>query len=212
MRVLVFVMMLFFSVQLVPIRSNAQADELAQLALNIQKLSQLKKILQNMYDGYRIVSKGYNTVKDLSQGNFNLHETFLNELFAINPAIKNYRRVPDIISYQGAIIKQYKNAFDAFRESDLFSIEEMEYMSAVYGGLTNESLKNLDELIMIITANKLRMSDDERIAGIDRIFSSMQEKLLFLQEFNSGAQMLGLQRAKERNDVGMVRLLHGISN
>lgn len=212
MRVLGFVMLMFFSVQLVPTHVYAQADELAQLALNIQKLSQLKKILQNMYDGYKIVSKGYNTVKDLSQGNFNLHETFLNELFAVNPAIKNYRRVPEIIRYQGAILKQYKSAFGVFRQSNLYSVEELEYMSAVYGKLTNESLKNLDELIMIVTANKLRMSDDERLDGIDRIFYSMEEMSLFLKEFNSGAQMLGLQRAKERNDIGMVRLLHGISN
>ena len=29
-----------------------------------------------MYQGYKIVSKGYNTIKDISEGNFDLHKTF----------------------------------------------------------------------------------------------------------------------------------------
>jgi len=97
-RVICVVVLVISSQLLFYIPAKAQADELAQLALNIQKLSQLKKILQNMYNGYQIISKGYNTVKDLSQGNFNLHEVFLNGLYAVNPAIKNYKRIPGIIN------------------------------------------------------------------------------------------------------------------
>ncbi|MFB6457054.1 TerB family tellurite resistance protein [Chitinophaga sp. Hz27] len=208
-----FVTMIFLLLMLhVTIPVRAQADELAQLALNIQKLSQLKSILQNMYQGYEIVSKGYNTIKSLSEGNFNLHETFLNGLMAVNPAIKNYKHVQDIIRIQTAILKEYKDAYSGFRSSSLFSLEELEYMSGVYGKLTNESLKNLDELLMAITASKLRMSDDERLASIDRIYADIEDKYLFLQEFNSGAKLLGQQRAKERNDVGLIRMLYGIGN
>lgn len=209
-RVVCIVMLLISSQLLLCIPAKAQADELAQLALNIQKLSQLKKILQNMYNGYQIISKGYNTVKDLSQGNFNLHEVFLNGLYAVNPAIKNYKRIPDIINYQSRIVREYKNAFNAFRSSGLFSIEEIEYMSAVYGRLTKESLKNLEELMLIVTASKLRMSDDERLNGIDRIYADMEDAWLFLCDFNNRAKMLGVQRAKANNDVEMVKVFYGI--
>ncbi|RAJ80119.1 hypothetical protein CLV59_105226 [Chitinophaga dinghuensis] len=213
MKRVIFVMMLLISSHLLfCIPARAQADELAQLALNIQKLSQLKKILQNMYNGYQIISKGYNTVKDLSQGNFNLHEVFLNGLYSINPAIKNYKRIPDIINYQARIVKEYKTAFNAFRSSNVFSIDEVEYMAAVYGRLTKESLKNIEELTLIITASKLRMSDDERLKGIDRIYIEMEDAWLFLCNFNNQAKMLGLQRAKASNDVEMVKVLYGIGN
>lgn len=211
MKRVVCVVVLLISCQfifIIPVK--AQADELAQLALNIQKLSQLKKVLQNMYNGYQIVSKGYNTIKDLSQGNFNLHEVFLNGLYAVNPAIKKYKRVPDIITYQARIVKEYRNAFNTFRSSDLFSIDEIEYMATVYGRLTRESLKNLEELTMIVTASKLRMSDDERLKGIDRIYADMEDAWLFLCDFNNRAKMLGLQRAKQNNDVEMIKSLYGI--
>ena len=57
----------------------AQSTEAQQLLLNVEKLAQLKKILSNMKKGYEIVSSGYNTIKDISKGNFNLHDEFLNE-------------------------------------------------------------------------------------------------------------------------------------
>jgi hypothetical protein len=59
-----------------------QSDEAQQLLLYIEKLAQLKNILNDMYRGYQIVSKGYNTNKDISKGNFNLHNVFLKRLDA----------------------------------------------------------------------------------------------------------------------------------
>ena len=59
-----------------PYTLNAQSAEIQQLILDWQKLTELRKILNNMYKGYEIVSKGYSAGKDISEGNFSLHETF----------------------------------------------------------------------------------------------------------------------------------------
>ena len=61
----------------------------------------------------------------------------------------------------------------------------------------------------MLTAGKLRMSDEERLEAIDRIYTSMQGKLLFLRDFNSDTSLLALQRAKEARDVRAMRLLTG---
>ena len=63
----------------------AQSTEIQQLLLNVEKLAQLKKILGNMKKGYEIISTGYNTIKDISKGNFNLHEAFLDALMQVSP-------------------------------------------------------------------------------------------------------------------------------
>ena len=39
-------------------------------------------------------------VKDMTEGNFSLHKTFLDALMQVSPAVKNYKRVGDIINYQ----------------------------------------------------------------------------------------------------------------
>jgi hypothetical protein len=74
-KLIVIMIMCSMSFQL-----KAQSDEVQQLLLNIEKLAQFKKILKNMKNGYQIIFKGYTAVKDTSQGNFNLHKTFLDGL------------------------------------------------------------------------------------------------------------------------------------
>ena len=193
-------------------KTRAQSQEIQQLILNIEKLAQFKKILSDMKKGYEILRGGYNTVKDLSQGNFSLHKTFLDALLQVSPVVKNYKRVGDIVSYQLLLMKESKIALKRFTKSDCFTTDEIQYFDKIYSNLYSESLRNLDELIIIITADKLRMSDDERLEAIDKIYLDMQEKVLFLRNFNSSSNVLALQRTKEKNDVGQIRNNYEIKN
>ena len=187
----------------------SQSQEAKQLLLDVEKLTQLKLLLTNMKNGYQIIHKGTTAIRDISSGNFNLHKDFLDGLMAVSPAVKKYGKIADIISYQLAIVKQYKGAFKQFKEDKTFSIEEIDYMAKVYSNLFNESLKNLDELAMVITAGKLRMSDDERMHAIDKIYDSITDQFSFLQDFNSSTQYLSLQRKGEQAEIEMSRRIHG---
>lgn len=193
-------------------KALAQKDEIAQLLLNVEKLAQFKQILSDMKKGYKILNGGYNTIKDLSEGNFSLHKTFLDALMEVSPTVKNYRRVADIINYQVILVKEYKSSFNRFKRDNNFNQQELAYLGRVYENLFKQSLNNLDDLGTIITANKLRMSDDERLKAIDKIFADMQDKLLFLRYFNNNTTVLAVQRAKERNDANTMRLVYGINN
>jgi hypothetical protein len=53
--------------------SWAQKEEVEQLILNWEKLKQFEEILDNMYRGYKILDKGYRTIKDIAQGNYSIH-------------------------------------------------------------------------------------------------------------------------------------------
>jgi len=190
---------------------KAQSDEAQQLLLNWQKLTQFKKILQNMYDGYKILHKGYTAVKDISEGNFTLHKTFLDGLMEVSPAVKKYKRIADIISYQVRIVKEYKTAFSQFKEEKQFTQQEIDYLSKVYENLFDQSLKSLDELAMVITSGKLRMSDDERLQAIDRIYASIEDQYSFLKDFNGNTAMLSLQRKSEQAEIRMSRRIIGLA-
>jgi hypothetical protein len=193
-------------------RLSAQSDEVQQLLLNVEKLAQFKQILSDLKKGYQIISVGYSTIKDLSQGNFNLHRTFLDGLMTVSPTVKKYKRIADIINNQILIVKEYKNAFNRFKKDGNFNLGEIEYLGKVYGNLFKQSLNDLDELTIIITDSKLRMSDDERLEAIDRIFNNMQDKLLFLRHFNNNTTILAVQRAREKNDVATMQKIYGVTN
>ena len=169
----------------------------------------MKSILQEMYKGYQILTGGYNTIKDLAQGNFNLHNTFLNSLLSINPSIKNYVRVADIIQAQSSLVSEYKKAQQQFTQSGMFTAGEMNYVASVYSNLVDKSLDNLEELVMVLTDNSLRMSDAERLSAIDRLYGDMQDKVNFLRDFNSKTAALGQQRQHKLNDNTTLYSLFG---
>jgi DNA repair ATPase RecN len=203
-------MILILALSVSFISSNAQSAEVQQLLLNVEKLAQFKKILKNMKDAYKIIFKGYTAVKDLSQGNFNLHKTFLDGLMEISPAVKKYKRIADIFKYQLRITKEYKAAYNQFRDDKQFTPQEIEYVGKVYSNLFNETLKSLEELAMVITAGKLRMSDDERLQAIDKIYETVVDQYSFLNEFNNNTSILSLQRKSEQTEIKMSRIINGI--
>ena len=212
MKKVIVIISLSFLGLLPAFRASAQADEIAQLLLNVEKLAQFKQILSDMKKGYQILEGGYNTIKNISEGNFSLHKTFLDGLMGVSPTVRNYRRVADITNYQITLVKEYRNAYDRFRRDNNFNPDELAYLSRVYDNLFKESLRNLDELLTVITAGKARMSYDERLQTFDRIYADMQDKLMFLRHFNNNTTILAVQRAKERNDAQTIRKIYGLNN
>jgi hypothetical protein len=194
----------------VPKATFSQATEIQQLILNWEKLAQLEKILDNMYTGYKILDKGYSTIKNIAEGNYSIHQIFIDGLMLVNPTVRNYKRIPFIIDYQKLLLKEYSNTYNRFKNDPHFTPQELEYLANVYSYLFTASLRNIDDLVMIITATKLRMSDDERMQAIDRIFYDMESKLIFLRGFNNHTQLLAIQRARSANDVKTIQHLYGI--
>jgi hypothetical protein len=186
----------------------AQSFEVQQLLLDWEKLTQMKHILSDMKTGYEVVSKGYTTIRDIARGNFNLHEAFLDGLWLVSPAVRKYWKIPAIIDKQLSLVSEYKTAWNNISKAGSFQPEEINYMETVYSHLLDQSLKSLNDLITILTAHQLRMSDDERLAGIDKIHSDLKEELVFLRKFNNNNSVLALQRTKEANDVKLMQQIY----
>ncbi|MBS1501075.1 MAG: TerB family tellurite resistance protein [Bacteroidetes bacterium] len=183
------------------------AQDLRQLLYDIEKLTQFKAILSDMKTGYTILTQGYGEVKDLSEGNFNLHSAFLNSLMAVSPTVRQYGRIADIIAMQASIVSEYKTAWNQASASGHFSVSELLYLNGVFNQLLNQSADNLTNLANVITAGTLRMSDAERLQAIDHIYDDTGNKLVFLRHFDSGIAILALQRQKEENDVNTLQKL-----
>lgn len=194
------------------LQSKAQTFEAQQLILDWEKLSQLKKILSDMYKGYKIIEGGYTTIRDLSHGNFDLHKAFLDGLLAVNPIVKNYFKVAEIFRYQLQIVSAYKQAYKGFSTSGAFSPNELLYLSQVYSHLFDQSVQTLNSLITVLTDGSLRASDDERLRQIDLLHKDMVGKLTFLRQFNNQAALLSGQRAAEMDDATFMQKLYGIKN
>ena len=210
-RIRAFLIVIFFAIAGMTLPANAQAQEfeIQQLLLDWEKLAQLKNILKDMYKGYQILSEGYNAIKDLSEGNFNLHKGFLDGLLLVNPFIAKLDNVKNIISNQSALVSEYRTAYTSFRTKGQFSAEELDYCASVCSHLIQESLQDLDHLLDLMTANTMRMSDAERLTGVDLVNKRIRDKLVFLRHFNSAAAGLAAQRIAARQEIDGLRGIFG---
>jgi hypothetical protein len=205
--VLVLVLMLFgFG----GFRCQAQSYELRRLVLDIEKLAQLKSILTDLEKGYQILETGYTTIKNISAGNFNLHKAFLDGLLAVSPSVQQYYKIAMTVDYQAEIVSEYKVALNRFRQDGHFNPDEIVYIGNVYDNLVDKSAKNLESLLNVLTAGKLRMNDAQRLEAIDRIYADTKNQLLFLRRFNNSTQILAVNRSIDAGDAETLKNVYGI--
>jgi len=191
---------------------RGQSSEVVQLTLNVEKLAQFRSILKQMKQGYDILNSGYRTVRDLSQGNFSLHRTFLDGLLRVNPTVRRYRKIGEIINMQIHLVAQCRAGYKGFSTSQLFNGQELRYISGIHDRILRLSLGNLNELLLVLSEQTLEMSDNERLSRIDAIHRQMEEKLHFLHHFNAESSVLQLQRKKELTNSHSMGKLQGIES
>ncbi len=206
-----FVLLVLAVLPVTGLVAQSVADDIQQLIMDVQKLTQLKQILAEMYQEYTMVQKGYEDIKSLSQGTFSLHKVFLDGLLAVSPAVSSYSKVGDIIVKEARLISEYQSANGFLRSSGKFTPQELDYFSGMYGILLQRGEKNVNELDMVTTDGELRMSDAERLSAIDRIDKDIGGELSFMERFNNNAALQVAQRQQIEQDVGTVRGLYGIT-
>ncbi|MBB2145766.1 hypothetical protein GM921_09730 [Pedobacter sp. LMG 31464] len=172
----------------------------------LKQLAYLKLYAGYLKKGYDVVSDGLGTIKGFTAGEFGLHETFISSLALVNPLIKNDYRVLEIASMQGKISR----AFDLMLHLDLGS-SNLVYVRSVRDGVIAECNTDLDELLLVVSASGLEISDQERLSRLAKVHSSMSEKLEFVSGFyvevssiaqsgrDSKSEVLKLRRLYEKN-------------
>lgn len=183
------------------LEAKSQEAEIQRLLLNVKKLDQLKEMLEDMQEKYEILYQGYRQVKDLTEGNYRLHEVFLNRLVQVNPKVKSYHRVAEIIRLQIQLVKAIGAAKQQIGMHEVLDESELDQILKVYGSFSSSSLKNLEELTLLLTDGELEMDDWERLQGIDRVFESMQNLATGLGKYHVSVQNLTEMRKRNAWDA-----------
>jgi len=181
-----------------------------------QKKTQKKYLLQQIAafqvyigyakKGYEIVGSGLQTVRDISNGEFNLHNVFITGLKQVSPAIRNDLRIAEIIALQLGMLK----SFGVLKSTGGLSADQLLYVAEVANEVISECYHDLEELLLVITLGKLEMKDDERLSRLKGIYERMLDKSAFTQDFCGEAESLIRQRALELETVEKLRRYYEI--
>jgi len=172
-----------------------------QLRVLTQQIAALQVYIDYAQKGYTIVSGGLTTIGDLKKGELNLHSNFFASLKSVNPKIKEYLRVAEIVDLQLKIAKNYKSLLKQINKEDLFHGNEKDYIKRVFERLIDNCDANLDELLIITTDGQLTMTDDQRISRIDTLYHQMVENYTFCENFINQIKGIRLGKTNEMNEI-----------
>lgn len=139
-----------------------------------------------------------------------LYADYFDELQQVKSIIVYYHRVKDITATQLKIAREYRRAFGLFKQDNHFTASEIKYMEEVYAGILRKSIDNLDQIQIVVNAFNVSMTDAERINIINQAADQIDQHYGDLKLFNHQNQVLSLQRAKDAQEVDVVKRLYGL--
>lgn len=180
--------------------------------LRIQKLQNKTIWLQNAQKQVEnVLSKlKLDEISDWTKKQKDLYKGYYEELAKVKSIITYYQRIKEITKKQALLVKQYEKSWHLLRQDSNFKDSEIRYMESVYTGILEESVKNIDQIFLVLDSFTTQMSDLKRLEIIneaaDQIDSNYDNLMLFSQQ----NVMLSLQRAKTDADAKRIKEFYGI--
>ncbi len=168
-------------------------------------LQNAQKVVENEMSKLKLTE-----ITDWVQKQKDLYQDYFDELWQVKEVITYYNGVKDVINKQVQLVNEYKHAFSLFQQDENFTPEEIDYMFKVYTGIMDESVKNLDQVLLVINAFATQMDDAERLQIINDAADRAEENYNDLKQFNNENMLVSLQRAKEKNNVEVVKKLYNL--
>lgn len=180
--------------------------------LRIQKLQNKTIWLQNAQKQVEnVLSKlKLDEISDWTKKQKDLYKGYYEELAKVKSLITYYQRIKDITKKQTKLVEEYERAWNLFKQDTHFKDNEIQYMERVYSGILEESVKNMDQIFLILDSFSTQMSDLKRLEIINEAADQIDTNYDDLTLFNQQNVMLSLQRAKTEADVNQVKQFYGI--
>jgi hypothetical protein len=180
--------------------------------LQIQRLQNATIWLQN---AQKTVENAMSKLKldeisDWVQKQKDLYQNYFDELWRIKSAVATYHKVKTIIQLQAQIVSDYKRAFALFQQDKNFTPEEIERMYLTYTGILDASLKNIDQLFLVVNAFATQMTDFQRMEIINKAAASIEQTKVTLDQYNEQNKIVSIQRAVAKGEIDVLKKLYGL--
>ncbi|MES2827706.1 MAG: conjugal transfer protein TraI [Bacteroidota bacterium] len=168
-------------------------------------LQNAQKVLENQLSKLKLTE-----ISDWTEKQKNLYSEYYEELWKIKSAIAYYKRIKDLTLKQVAIVDEYKWAWGLFNKDKHFRPEELEQMEKVYKGILDESIKNLDMIILVVNSFKTQMTDAKRLELINDAVNKMDGNYSDLKRYNQENIQLSIQRSRSLDETAKLKEIYGI--
>lgn len=180
--------------------------------LRIQKLQNKTILLQNAQKKIEnILSRvKLEEISNWTQKQKELYKNYYEELAKVKSIIIYYQRIKTISEKQTRLLDEYERTWNLFQKDAHFNANELQYMQRIYSGILGESLKNIDQIFLVLDSFATVMNDAQRLEIINSAADQIDANYEDLKRFNTANLLLSLQRAKTAHEVQSVKQFYGI--
>ncbi|SFA56505.1 hypothetical protein SAMN04488511_11618 [Pedobacter suwonensis] len=140
----------------------------------LEQLVALRVYEQYLSKGYDIARNGTASISTIKTGDLGLHSAYFDSLSRVSSRVRTYPKVGAIARMQGQMIQAHNQAYRyAAAEKQLSDTELMDF-NASYRQLLGQAEANMEELQLVVSSGRLKMTDDARLSAIDRLYAQMQ--------------------------------------
>jgi hypothetical protein len=170
-------------------------------------LQNAQKVLENKLNELKLTE-----IAEWTEKHRKLYQDYYEELWKVKNTIAMYQRVRQVMDKQVRIVDEYRRCWNIVQNDDHFTKSELEYMYKVYSGIMEESVKNLDQILIVINSFKTQMSDGKRLEIIEEAADQIDQNYFDLKDFNTQNMLLSINRAKDVNEIEVVKKLYELPN
>jgi hypothetical protein len=170
-------------------------------------LQNAQKVLENKLNQLKLTE-----IAEWTEKHRKLYQDYYEELWKVKNTIAMYQRVKQVMDKQVRIVDEYRRCWNIVQNDDHFTKQELEYMYKVYSGIMEESVKNLDRILIVINSFKTQMSDGKRLEIIEQAADQIDQNYFDLRQFNTQNMILSINRAKDENEIEVVKKLYELPN
>lgn len=205
-------LLLLFTATATLTQAQTFAEWFSQKKTQIKYLTQQIAVLgvygNSIKQGYQTSQNGLGTIRNWTNGEFNLHSGYYASLKTVNPEIRDNPKATAIVADAAAIPGQ----LDRLNSLGGLSVAYRKYIGAVKEKILAECDQDIFELQLTMTSGKAEMTDNERMKRLDQIYVRMKDKSQFTMSFCNQVKALLLQKTQEEQNIQTLKQWYGINN
>lgn len=174
----------------------------------IQQIALYQVYLGYAKKGYKIAQGGLETIRDIRNGELRLHDAHYDSLAIPAAAIKHSAGVKSAVRDCAHTTRLIQTVRHYAYRSTSFNPSERAYIRQVTDAVSIDLSRIAEELDLTLTSSTARMTDDERIARINKVQEEAASAYSFMRRFTADMQASEKNRSMLQQETETTKKLY----
>ncbi|MET6999423.1 hypothetical protein [Chitinophaga defluvii] len=176
----------------------------------LKQIAELRIYLSYLQKGYQIVESGINTVRDIKNGEFSLHDLYYASLKRVNPEIRKLPQAASVVENTQYIFRATDDLIKVVETTALLNESQSTLINIACPAIRKDAAQVADALLAVLTDRSLQLTDDERIARVQQIYEYSLQQTVLVKDLCSNVYALTWATEMDNREAQTIRNFYGL--